>query len=647
MAHRSRWPAHPAARTTVTADHAPLRPVRAPRRRLRRTSLTALAGLLALSTGCKRTADAPLPRRALFPDVTHATPTPPEREMQRAELLRAVEPDGERAQARKIPANVVVAGELAGPKVTPEPSDPAKPAKPKRRKRRRFRALDDDWFQVDPPAEAVGEQVTRIELRDAPRCARLDVFAGGRRPIRSATWHRGVRPVLPGLRLDKGPLWVRVRCLVRVRALEGEPGTLGGPYRLAVSTRPRRIDEEREPNEKLSAETQVVMHAQTVQATLAPRGDVDVFRLDLSGAQAGTAQMLSVTGAPGVDLEVGLYADGRTEPLLVRRPRRGEGVLVPNLDVRRTGTSTTLRVRALRGQAPDAPYAATVRALLPTGCTDQLVCPEKVPVEREPNDHRAAAMGIKAGSLISGVLDGRGDEDWYAIDGTPGQVVQVRLRAPEGLAVSLSASHDGGAPWVQLQGKADGERVTLPGWRTTKRRVYVRVSGVDDAADATALYFLRVAFVDLPRFEPADGATAPLLSAREGRLERAGTLLPAGDSDTYTVDWSARTWPTKAELVCGGDGLPGLRCTLKDAAGQVLAEVKAPDEGAVRQEVAVPPGVVSLTVDASSPRVSQSHYVVALEDRGPVVPPAGAVTPTFAPVAPGIGAPLGGRPRQP
>ncbi len=589
---------------------------------------------LGVSGGCKRTADAPLPRRVLFPDAVQHTLPHAEREMARAELMQAAEPDDSRALARKIPHNVVITGTLEAP-AKPGPTASAKGL---------YRRLDDDWFRLEASDDA--QLVTRVELRDAPRCARLDIFTADPTPVRQAKWHGGVRPVVPGLRLDKGPLWLRVRCLVRRKPRKGQPAQVGGPYRLAVSTRPRRLDEEREPNDTLGPETQVLMHGQTIQATLAPQRDVDVFRLDLSAAQLGAAQMLSVNGSPGVDLEVALLADGVTEPVLIRRPATGEGVLVPNLDVRRTGANVTLRVLARRGQAPDAPYAATVRALMPGGCTDQQVCPDKEPVEREPNDSRAAAMGVKAGSLISGVLDGRGDEDWFAVDGNVGEVAQVRLRAPEGLAVELSVG-DVGKPWVTLSGKPDGERVSLSGWRTTKRRIYIRVAGVDGAADATALYFLRVQFLALPHFEQeSPGLVQGLSDAGKGLLMRDGALLPAGDVDRFSLDWSARTTATRVEFVCRGDGAPGLGCTLTDAGGAVLASLAAPQEtGETRLALQLVPGVYQLEVKSEKARVSVGHYRIAVEDLGPAPAPLpAAVTASLKQL---LGGPESAAPRRP
>ncbi|MCO4762403.1 MAG: hypothetical protein KC502_12910 [Myxococcales bacterium] len=559
------------------------------------------AVLLLVSPGCKRTADAPLPQQALFPDVVHAPPTPTVGEIVRAELMTATEPDNTRNTARKLPHNVVVTGTLRATDDTPKGKG-------------RYRKLDDDWFELAASDDDL--QVARIELRDAPKCARLDVFGRSNRPLKRAPWHRGIRPVVPSLRLDRGPYWIRVRCLVRRVPRKGRAVQTGGSYRLAISARPRRMDEEREPNDKFGPETVVVAHGQTVQATLAPRGDVDVFRLDLSAAEPGAAQMLSINGAPGVSLEVALLADGQNDPILLRKPRRGAGVLVPNLDVRRTGGAVTLRIRALGGQAPDAPYAATVRPLMPNGCTDQQVCPEKVPVEREPNDTRSAAMGVKAGSLISGVLDGRGDEDWFAIDGQPGDVMQVFLRAPEGLAVQLAAS-EGAAPFVTIQGKPDGARVTLPGWKTSKRRVWVRVSGVDQAADATALYFLRVRFESLPHFEDSQRDGQALHDDGDGTLTRHGVLLPTGDTDTFTLDWRTRGGPSNAVFACKGDGAPGLLCTLTDEAGKQIAQLVAPDDdNQIRMPLQLAPGLYHVTITSRQPRPSIHPFDVTIEDGG-------------------------------
>ena len=578
---------------------------------------------------CKRQADKPLPRRVLFPDTKTQAPPPSPTRMQRAETLEAVEPDDSRAQALRLPLNVVVSGQLKAkaPAVeAPSKDNQSAKSKPKKarkkKRRRRWTTIDEDWFRIDGQANA--ESVARIELRDAPRCAQLALFGEGKKPLRKAHWRRNVRPVLPSQRLDSLPLYVRVRCVVRSNKRDAPES--GGEYRLAVTTRPAAMDEELEPNDKLGPQTQLLTHGQTMQGTLAPQGDTDLVRLNLSGAIPGEAQMLSVAGAPGVRMRVRLLSGDK--PLLVRTPKRGDGVIIPNIDTRRTPGTLSLELKSLSGQAPDAPYAATVQTFIPGGCASQAACPERVPVEREPNDQRSAAMGIASGVLITGILDGPGDKDWYEVDGVPGQVVSLELQAPSGLALELQASHSS-TPWTSAQGDAQGNPIHISGRKTEKRRVYVRVSGVDGDADVSALYHLRVSFADDPLYRAPGLAQQPLLPHEQG-FTRRGALLSAGDKHTYLLDISDK--PTQGTLQLLGDGAPGLQAVLR-AQGAEAPLVTLTTQGKATAETltgALAPGRYTVTVSASTDRASNAPYQVSLVGLSEAAPSPSAATPTNA-----------------
>ena len=580
----------------------------------RRLTLVVLLGASLLVAGCKRDADAPLPRDSLFPQRPTAAPGPAASRgvLERVALIR--EPSGNDSQtsAAEIPGNAVVEGSFEAP---PKDAAAAKAAAGKRRRPRR-RLLDADWYRLAAPNET--GLISRVELRQAPDCAQLEVWrVDGRAALLATRRERGQRPLLDALRRDESELLIRVTCVAREA-----PDAAHAGYRLAVTTRPRRLDEEAEPNDKVGALTSLIPMGPGVQATLAHRGDADVFRLDLAAAVPAEALVLGVTGVPGVSLWVQLFDEAGDKLLLERRPPRGEGVLLPNLDVRRTGVQPTLRVATVSGVGPDAPYSASIRPLSPEGCPTQAACPERVPVEREPNDSRQDAMGISHGSLITGIIDGPGDADWYAIDGEPGQIASVEVDSPEGMALTLAVA-EGPVAWADTAASEAGQRQIFAGWMLEKRRFYVRIGAVAKGHDRAHSYMLRVRLTEPGHFEREAGAAAAgpvqhMAATGLGGWQRQGALLPAGDVDRFGLDLRDRKGPVEAGLRCTGDGAPGLSCRLLDAQGKVASVVEAPvAAGAARYTpVALAPGSWTVEVRADPPRMAPAAYRVEVTDAG-------------------------------
>ncbi len=526
-----------------------------------------IALCLIAAVGCRRDADRPLPRASLYTDVGQSEPEPLSSArggiLERAESRVGAEPDDRADLAAPLPDNVVVSADLSARDEAA--SQAASDDRSDSRRRGRHAVIDQDWYRLDASDES--GLVSLVELRDAPACAVLEAFDDPEKPAwAQARLHRGGRPALPSVRRTATPIWLRVSCQVRKGAdREG----VGGSYRLAVSTRPQQLDEESEPNNVVGPHTVLVPFGDSFQGTFAPADDSDVLRLDLKAAPPGEALMLSIAGVPDVEVVATLTGtDGSV--LLSRRPARGDAIVIPNIDVRRVGDHPLLTLRARSGAAPDSPYAVQVRTYVPGECPDPQACPKRVPIEREPNDEPARAFGIAAGGLITGLIDGPGDADWYEVDGRVGAVVAVTLEPPEGLKLRLRLVL-AGEEVVALESQAPGEAIRLPGWRLRSRWVHLVVQALDGAFDRSGVYRLQVQIDERPDFEAesATGADADgtggieaLVASGDGGWTRSGALVPAGDVDTFILDLRDRTAPFVGRLNCGGDGGPGLRCAI-------------------------------------------------------------------------------------
>lgn len=581
-------------------------------------ALAWIACLCALSApGCKRDADAPLPQSELFPPLQPQTlPQTAVEPLARLGEANAREPDDDPSHALRVAPGTVVIGAFG---------DQASLGK----------GGESDWLRVEPLPPA-GEML-HIDVREGPECLRLELYdrAEGT-PIRTAApWH-GQLPTLPALQLTGTGVWLRLHCVGK---------QLPGPWRVALTARPAALDDEREPNDTPSADTRLLGLGQTVQGLLAPVGDVDVLRLELGNALPGDALLVSVTGVPELALELTLQAEPGAEPLLRRRGAVGEPILVPNLDVRRVGERPWLVLRALKGQRTDSAYALTVRPLLPAGCRAQGSCPERIPVEREPNETQATAMGIRADSLITGLLDNPDDVDVYAVDAEPGDVIDVEVDPPEGVRVRMGVA-EGSDAWATLIGEEAGAPVVFAGRRVRGRRVHITVAA-ESGASRTSPYMLRVRARPSLDFEH-EGEAHELL----GRVDAAdflgwrgqGALLPSGDIDEFAIDVGAPAGQGRTvQLGCQGDGGPGLRCRLRGGDGRWLAEVQSDSaaEGAaavLATPVLVGTGPLQVVVDRAGPAVSLRPYRVTLVDQGLVAlpgesTPVGVESPGAAPAA--------------
>lgn len=585
------------------------------------------AALAVVASGCRRDARQSLNQQNLFPDADVTAVAPPPSAvgtLARAEWVQEREPNDRPDEAQAVSSNALIAGELAAP--TPSGAAP-KTAKGKKTKS--SARGDADWYRLaaTPPG-----QLVQIDLRESPPCAQIELFDDtGKTLIARARTHAGVRPVLPSIGPDAHASLVRVTC-------EGEGA---GPYKLAVFTRPMRPDEELEPNGAPRQASQSLTVGQSLQGTLAPEADVDVFVLDFAAAGSTDLWVLSVTPVPAVVMELTLLDPATLEPLLVRKSAKEGGIVVPDLAPSRLPKRTLVQIKALSGQAPDQPYVLTLAPLLPAGCAKQADCLDRLPVEREPNDSRITAQQSPAGKPLSGFLDSVGDIDAFELSCPPGAIVRLVATPPADALLLLQVGD--GADTVRLEGAGPGVPVVVAGVQVSTGRLGVLLRAKGDGLKPTEPWLLTSTATNDPFFEVEAGADAsvahsllpvpPNPQLPRGGWQRTGALVPAGDVDTFFLDLRNRPGVQGLELFCGGDGAPGLSCTCLDAKGQELAHLAAGEpEKPTRAPLSVPPGAYRFVVVAEKPRLSAVPYRVTVRDAPELAQLPTAGTPTDAPV---------------
>jgi hypothetical protein len=576
-----------------------------------------------MSFACRRNAEQQLTQQQLFPDTLAQGPQVTDSakgSVARTEQVAEAEPNDAPAQAQPLMANALVTGALERPRLgdaAAEAADP-KPGKKKPKVAKALPLVDEDWYRLPalPP-----DQVMQLELRDAPACAELELRDDtGRTSLRKAKAFKGVRPALPSIGAGAGGSLVRVSCR----------GAEGGPYALAVFTRAPAPGEEIEPNDSVRIDLLRVKPDAPAQGTLAPTQDVDLWALDLQGALAGDAMVLSVTGVPDVDYELQLIDGLSRKVLLTRKPGKGQAAMVPNLDPARLG-GALLQLRAISGQSVDAPYALAVQSYLPPGCLRQADCRDRLPSEREPNDGAEFAQPIAvdaaAANQFAGLIDTPGDVDWLAVQLAPDQVLSAQLDAPA--AVHLKLQLGEGSKAMQLPA-SPGKPARIAGAAGSEGRVLIAVMAEKDSgASRNEAYRLTLRLLPGGAWEQEAGderALATLWSGDSalqafdgdgdiagGGWQRRGVLGPAGDRDAFGLDLRGQAAPLGAELLCQGDGEPGFSCAITDLHDQILARVSAPAGGAAAKlPLALAPEAYKITVQSDRPRPSAQPYRVVV-----------------------------------
>ncbi len=597
-----------------------------------RVAATWLVALAAAVSGCRRDAQAPLNQQSMFPEADASAAAPPASAagtLARAELVKEREPNDQPDEAQAVSSNALIEGALA-------PPNGAAPPKPvKGRKTKGTGHGDADWYRLaaTPPG-----QLVQIDLREGPPCAVLELYDdAGRTLIAKARAKGGIRPVLPSIGPDAHASLVRVTC----------DGDGAGPYKLAVFTRPTRPDEELEPNGNPRQASQALIAGQSLQGSLAPESDIDVFVLDFAQAGGVDVWVLSVTPVPGVVIELSLLDSGTLEPLLVRKSAKDGGIVLPDLAPSRLPKRTLVQLRALTGQAPDQPYVLTLTPLLPAGCTKQADCPDRLPVEREPNETRMTAQQLPVGKLVNGFLDSASDVDSLELACQPGAVVRLLATPPADATLLLQVGD--GPDTLQIEGTGPGQPVVVAGVTASTGRLGVVLRAKGEALKATEPWRLESSASIDARFEVEAGDERKLLSLLapvhalvpvapdpqttwRGGWARTGALLPAGDVDAFGLDLRERSGPTGLKLKGLDDGQPGLACTILDARGhEVVHTAIQTTPGDPGLPLSLPPGLYSVVMSASKPRASANVYTVTLENAPENAQLPSPVTPTEAP----------------
>ena len=237
-------------------------------------------------------------------------------------------------------------------------------------------------------------------------------------------------------------------------------GSAGKPASGAATT------DEVEPNDGIDTATPLPLGG-TVRGRIAPEGDVDHYRIDVTTAGA---LAVMVSGVDGVDLTLEIVdASGES---IAKSDRGGVRAVegVPNLGVQPGRYTAIVRAKKpppvkpkagkpAKGKAPKKGGSAATpppddAAPAPSGPAPVYeitasVTPPAAGAEHEPDDDRGAANDLVAGEPGTGYLGWTGDVDAWklSLEALSGKdVVDVEIGAVDGVALALDITDAAGAP---------------------------------------------------------------------------------------------------------------------------------------------------------------------------------------------------------
>ena len=518
-----------------------------------------LAGLLVLA-GCPK-----------HPEVVDAGGLPPGAPKAVAEA----EPNDGPKQAQKLVGAVDVTASLHAPA---------------------GKKADEDWYAVDP---ALGHALVKVDPAP-PLDVALEVYDsdGVKRMTQDAAVGGGSE-VIHGLDTARA-------VLVRV---VGKADGLGG-YHLTIAADPDAASEEAEPNNR-AADATPLEPGKPVQGYLSDATDEDWLKLSLpapdGGSDAGALDAgvaldagipeavapdagaldagaldagavplaptlppppppmllhLTVSGVPGVRLEVTVVNAAEAPLFSARGKELGDGIEVRNLALRPPEREFYVVVKsAWVGTGKEAKRFASVdKAYTVTAELEQA----QGEVELEPNDDAAHATQVTltgGGASLEGYLTPKTDDDNFLVRSDTPMLARVELSGVEHLDLELDVLSvaDGGKDQVVLTAN-DGEikePEVLTNLAVGPGGTYLRIRGAArrgpdgkwsrDSENAQDPY--RLTFTAAPddgtREREPNNAPETATPIQLGQTLR-GNIQPRRDADFYRLDLSSL--PVKAQL---------------------------------------------------------------------------------------------------
>jgi hypothetical protein len=281
-----------------------------------------------------------------------------------------------------------------------------------------------------------------------------------------------------------------------------------------------------EPNGSL-LQAPVLPSAQ-VEAYFFPSGDYDWYRVWVEQGQTLVAEVNALPS--NVRAEVALY--GRNREWLSRyqsSTNPGDSV-VQQIDATQSGFYF-IRVRAMDGRNWTNTYKLNVSGGMP-GFVATLI---PVQEETESNNDIADSNLVSLGNVVSGSMEQRNDEDWFAFDLPSPGLLEVSVdQLPADMRGRVQLFQDDRSHVATRQATNAGDPLLMEVRMTVPGRYYVRVDHVGGDFSTPRPYVLGLSstpIVDV--YEPNHEFQDATLITQQNRVQ--GYMFDVGDFDWYRV----------------------------------------------------------------------------------------------------------------
>ena len=188
--------------------------------------------------------------------------------------------------------------------------------------------------------------------------------------------------------------------LLRLRAKNKNMGNPDVPYDLMTELLPYQGRNEFEPNDQRADATPLEL--ESIQGLIAPPGDQDWYKLEVSTAAGKQLLRAELSGMPGMDLTLSLRDALGNEIVTVDNMGREQPETLTGYGA--AASELYLVVAEKSGRRAEGRQGYTLA---------KKVIPWQAGLEWEPNDSTATVQSLKIGDSVDGYFAPKGDADWY------------------------------------------------------------------------------------------------------------------------------------------------------------------------------------------------------------------------------------------
>ncbi|MBN1352207.1 hypothetical protein JXJ21_22610 [candidate division KSB1 bacterium] len=385
---------------------------------------------------------------------------------------------------------------------------------------------DQDWFKITIPPDSsailraeldgVAELNLKMELMDSEQ----------ERLVEVDRQKEGEGEILTNYTLTQGDYFIRIRELWLANKERKFNDTLA--YRMQVTFKPVKPNEETEPNDKGVLATALKPDV-PMKGYLSPYDDFDWYKLELPRV---TNQYLQITLSPLENVDTRLRIFDPIEALILEQNqgKTGEGEKIANLGIIPDYEFYYVVVQPRKWQTNETSQYELTVSFVQTHAK----------MEIEPNDRMVRATEIAVTDTVLGFLDSPEDEDWYALRGAGDELTVLRGEIvgvdKVDLAITVFDQNENQILYVNDTGELETEYICNLGLEIDVI-YYIKISNLAESSNSTDAYEIKLAATHYYKDEEFESnnsfESASLIYPQKAMT---GYVHPKEDVDFYQID---------------------------------------------------------------------------------------------------------------